>query len=349
MAKITTPREREVAMLNGEDLDMMPVWQINGIVASQGLGYMWKDVRFDAKKCVEIIQEFGRKSGTDILGHTCVEPNALVADLDGVELKYVDNNYSNVMAHFYNSAEDIETKQLIDPSNPKEAPVLWKGLLSKTTLMAKVATDFRPLHISWGVMTTAGFLRNVEALLMDVMLEPDLAHKVFVKSEQLVDGSMCAGLDAGCETAYFGDPTASGSLVNGDMYTEYCGAAVTRMVKKYRKNYKAPTYMHVCGETEPVAKAICATGVDLFSVDFMNSLTTIRKEIGDKIILAGNLNPMDVIWKGTPETVISESKRIIEEVKGTRFVLATGCETPRDTPLENLQAMKTAVKKYATY
>jgi len=349
MTKKMSPKDRELALINGEDLDMMPIWQMNGIVAAQSQGHLWKDIRFDAKKCNQIAIEFGKKAGTDTFGFTCVELNVIVADLPGVELKFSDDNYANVMSHYYNEPEDVDKKALYDPTDPKKAPWLWKGLLGKTTLMAKEVKDFLPIQVTWGVMSTAGFMRNVEALLMDMALEPELAHKVFVKAEELVDGVQRVGLDAGCRIANFGDPTASGSLINGDTYKEFCTKHVTKLVKNYRKEYKVPFYMHVCGETAPVAKEICATGVDLFSVDFMNNLTEIRGLIGDKVILAGNLNPMDVIWKGTPETVMAASKKIIDEVKGTRFVLATGCETPRDTPLENLQAMKKAVEKYAVY
>ena len=42
------------------------------------------------------------------------------------------------------------------------------------------------------------------------------------------------------------------------------------------------------------------------------------------------------------------SKKFIDAA-GKRAVLATGCESPRDTPLENLQAMKAAAEKYGKY
>ena len=348
MAKIT-PKERELAMINGEKLDMMPIWQINGIVASQNLGYKWKDVRGDAKLSCKIIQEFSKQSGTDVMGHTCIEPNVIVADLPGVELKFADDNYANVMSHYYVEAEDIESKPLYDPANKKECPQLWKYLLDKTTMMAKEKSDFLPQQVSWSVMTTAGFLRGPEALLMDMAIEPDLAQKALHKAAGLVDKAVRCGLEAGCKVAYLADPTASGSLINGETYKTMIAPDTKKIISGFKKDFKAATYIHVCGETAPVAKEICSTGNTLFSIDFMNNLTEIRGLIGDKVYLAGNLNPMDVVWKGTPETVMAESKRIIEETKGTRFVLATGCESPRDTPTANLAAMKKAVEKYAVY
>ncbi len=90
-------------------------------------------------------------------------------------------------------------------------------------------------------------------------------------------------------------------------------------------------------------------GAALFSFDYMNKATDLRDIFGDKAVLAGNLDPMNVVWMGTPESVISASKKCIEDMDGSRFILATGCETPRDAPLENLQAMLTATKKYSKF
>ena len=78
-------------------------------------------------------------------------------------------------------------------------------------------------------------------------------------------------------------------------------------------------------------------------------LNSLILNLNNEVVIVGNLNHMDVIWQGTPESVIEHAKDCIAKADGCRFYLATGCETPRDTPIENLQAMKTAVEKYGRY
>lgn len=348
MSKMT-PKERETIMLDGGTPDRMPIWQINGIVASHSLGYQWKDVRGDAKLSVDLMRKFARMCGTDTLGHMCVEPNAPFMDLPGVQVKFVDDNYSNVMSHYFSEPEDIDKKELYDPSNKKEAKNLWKYLLDKTTLMAKEEDEYLVQTVSWSVMTTAGFLRNVEALLMDVMLEPELAHKVVDKSAVFVDDIIRAGLEGGCDIAYIPDPTGSGSLVSGDTYEEYCSPHLKKMIQGFKDDYGAPSYIHVCGESLPVAEPISNLGAALFSFDYMTDIVEMKKIMGNKVILAGNLDPMNIVWMGTPDDVMTASKKCIEMSEGCKFYLATGCETPRDTPLANLQAMLKAVETYGRY
>ena len=348
MVKISTPKERELALLNGEKLDRMPVWQINGIVAAKLSGIEWKDIRFDAKLSTKVIREFSRKSGTDILGQGIVEPNAPYMDLPGVEVKLADDNYANVISHYFNEPEDIDKKELPDPSDKKAMPYFWKGLVGKTTELAKVEKDFVVQHVSWGVFSSAAFLRNAETMLMDIATEPELATKVIKRAAGFVDEMMCAGLSEGCGGAYIADPVASGSLINEATFREYNSPYLSKLIKDFKKKFDVATYLHVCGETLPVAKPISESGAALFSFDFMNDPAEIRKITGDKIILAGNLNPMDIVWKGTPQKIMDASKKFIDAA-GARAVLATGCESPRDTPLENLQAMKAAAEKYASY
>ena len=343
-----TPKERELAMLEGGKLDRMPIWQINGIVAAKVMGYEWKDVRFDAKVSSKVISEFSRKSGTDILGQGCVEPNSYLMDLPGVEVKLTDDNYANVMTHYFAEPEDIDKKEFFDPTKKKDCPWLWKGLLGKTTDLASKEKDFIIQQVCWSVFTTAGFLRNPETMLMDIATEPELAHKAVKRAAEFVDSIMCAGLSEGCGGAYLADPVASGSLIDEATFRAFNLDHLKRLMKGYKSKFGVASYLHVCGETAPVAKPISETGAALFSFDFMNDPAAIRKLTGDKIILAGNLNPMDVIWQGNPQKVIDASKKFIDAA-GKKAVLATGCETPRDTPIENLQAMVTAVEKYAKY
>jgi Uroporphyrinogen-III decarboxylase len=349
MAKVMTPKERETALLNGEKPDRMPIWQINGIVGAKYYGHDWKDVRLNTKLAAKITLDFAKISGTDTMAHMALEPNIMFMDLPGVEVKLPDDNYSNVMSHYYNEPEDIDKKPLYDPRNKKEAKYLYEGILDRTKLISEMAKDRIIQQFSWSVMTTAGFLRNVEQLLMDVLLEEELAHKVMAKSAELVDGVIRVGLENGCGAAYLPDPTSSGSLISGDTLRDFVGAHLTRMIGSYKKEFDAPTYIHVCGETAPVAAEVAKLGGAVYSFDYMTDIKEIRSLMGDKMILAAHLNPMDVVWQGNPKLVIETSKKCIDESEGLPFILATGCETPRDTPLANLQAMVTAVEKYATY
>ena len=247
-------------------------------MAAKTLGYQWKDVVFDPKLSVEVMRKFARMSGTDTLAHTCIEPNGPLFDL-GMKAKFVDDNYSNMMSKFYNDPEDIDKKEFYNPRKEEECPMFWKTSMGKIKLMAEVENEYLTHTFTWSIMTSAGHLRGVEQLLMDFMLEPDLAKKVMEKTGVFIDDVVRTGLEFGADAAYIADPSASGSLINADMFREFCSPYIKPIIEGWKKDFGAYIYLHVCGETEPVVEAFKEIKPSLFSFDFMTNLKKIKTGI----------------------------------------------------------------------
>jgi uroporphyrinogen-III decarboxylase len=77
---------------------------------------------------------------------------------------------------------------------------------------------------------------------------------------------------------------------------------------------------------------------DIVDIDSAVPMSSALERIGAKAVL-GNLGPVRVLRDGTPESVavaVDESHRQV----GSRHIVAAGCEVPRDTPAENLRAMR---------
>jgi uroporphyrinogen-III decarboxylase len=55
--------------------------------------------------------------------------------------------------------------------------------------------------------------------------------------------------------------------------------------------------------------------------------------------LMGNIGPVDVLLRGTPELVRDRVKALMKSMEGSRFILSSGCDMVPDTPLENLDAL----------
>ena len=251
------------------------------------------------------------------------------------------------MSQYWKESDDIEKKDLYDPLNPKESVMMRKGIVDKIEAYRKVnSTGALTSGWSWGVITTAGFLRGVETLLMDTVLEPELAHIAIKKSAKLVDGVMRAGSDGG-DYIWVPDPTASGTVINLDTFKEFDLPYTRDLVKGWKKDYGFNIIYHVCGDTIPIMDAIPETGIDILSADHAIDLAEARRIVGDRIALMGNVHPIDVLWNGDPAMVKQESLRCIEAAgKDGKFILSGGCEVPRDTPVANIKAMMDAGKAY---
>ncbi len=117
-----------------------------------------------------------------------------------------------------------------------------------------------------------------------------------------------------------------------------------------------PTHVHSCGPEKELVK-IMAEEMDLTVIDPLEippmgdcNLSELKKLYGDKIVLKGNLHTTEVMLRGSVEEVIAESKKAIDDAaEGGRFILSTGDQCGRDTPLENLYAMIETARTYGRY
>ena len=70
-----------------------------------------------------------------------------------------------------------------------------------------------------------------------------------------------------------------------------------------------------------------------------------HEKLKDEAVFVGNLDPSEVIGRGTPELVEAKSRELCEIFADTpRFVLNAGCAIPADTPPENVRAMLRAAR-----
>ena len=67
-------------------------------------------------------------------------------------------------------------------------------------------------------------------------------------------------------------------------------------------------------------------------------MAKVRRAVGTKAVLAGNLDPAAGIRFGKPQSIRDSLRRIYEQV-GNPFLVNAGCEIPAGTPAENLKAL----------
>jgi uroporphyrinogen-III decarboxylase len=96
--------------------------------------------------------------------------------------------------------------------------------------------------------------------------------------------------------------------------------------------------LHICGNTRPLLEDMGKLGCEIIDLDSMAPLAEARAAMGDDQVLTGNLDPVRALRDSSPEKIhnaIAECHR----QAGARYIVAAGCEVPRDTPDENMRAM----------
>ncbi len=145
----------------------------------------------------------------------------------------------------------------------------------------------------------------------------------------------------GMDTLAIIDPTASYELIGGEFYEKYALPYQKKIVDAM-KELDIATVLHICGNTTKGLSIMEKTGVEGISVDQRVDIATANGNVENALII-GNLDPVAVLWNGTPDDVAAASKKVLDAKVG---LLAPGCGIVSMTPTANLQKMVECAKNH---
>ncbi len=195
------------------------------------------------------------------------------------------------------------------------------------------------------VATTS--LRSMDKLFMDMVLEPEFAHRVYDKMVQFeleyyerifiaADGQ----IDILRPHDDYG--TQINLLFSTDMWRDYFKDNTRKLVDLTHK-YGAFYQQHSCGAVRNIIPELVDCGVDVLEpIQKVKGMEPdgLKKEFGDKLTFHGGIDTQGVLPFGTPEEVINETRYFIDtlNVNGGYILMASqGFEG--DVPVENIEAM----------
>jgi len=117
-----------------------------------------------------------------------------------------------------------------------------------------------------------------------------------------------------------------------------------------------PTMLHSCGLERELVK-MCVEETELDCINPLEvppmgdcDLADIKKAYGSRISLMGNLHTTDVMLRGTVQEVEKAAMKAIDDAGANGgFILSTGDQCGRDTPLENLRKLVEVCETYGRY
>jgi uroporphyrinogen decarboxylase len=150
---------------------------------------------------------------------------------------------------------------------------------------------------------------------------------------------------------------ASGTLTLASpaLFRQY-GLPTLKAITEKCYEHQVPTLLHACGKERELVR-ICATETHLSCINPLEVppmgdcvLSEIKAQYGGRLALMGNLHTTDVMLNGSRQDVIAAARQAIADAAGGGgFILSTGDQCGRDTPLENLEALVEAVERYGDY
>ena len=221
------------------------------------------------------------------------------------------------------------------PPAPREGRHMSDRLRAVETLRRAVGE--KKIVEGWveGPCQAAADLRGINTLMLDFHDDPGFVRDLFEFVLGVGLRFARAQVEAGAGLVGIGDPASS--LVGPRIYQEFVWPFQQRLVNGIHAA-GARVRLHICGNTRRILAGIARLGADIVDIDSMVPLAQARAAMGPDQVLAGGIDPVRVLLNGTPAGVRAARTRCIEEA-GPRYVVAGGCEVPRETPVENLRAL----------
>lgn len=198
-----------------------------------------------------------------------------------------------------------------------------------------------------GPFQIATFLRSMENLFADMVVEPEFAHKIYdkmVEFELEYYERIFKAADGQIDILRPHDDygTQISLLFSVDMWRDYFKDNTKKLVDLTHK-YGAFYQQHSCGAVRPIIPELIECGVDVLEpIQKVNGLEPedLKKTFGDKIAFHGGVDTQFVLPCGTAEEVKKETEHFIKtlNVNGGYILMASqGFEG--DVPVENIEAM----------
>lgn len=137
-------------------------------------------------------------------------------------------------------------------------------------------------------------------------------------------------------------------VISKAQFDEYSLPYIKKLIDGTKKIMGSAPGAHICGKTSPIWSDLADAGLFSFSIDNCEDLEVAKKAVGDRMRIAGNVPPVDVMKEGTIDEVITSCKECIIKCADSPagFILNTGCQLPIGTPKANVEAFIYAARKY---
>ncbi|MEJ2364616.1 MAG: uroporphyrinogen decarboxylase family protein, partial [Deltaproteobacteria bacterium] len=301
-----TSRERIQEAVSHREPDRVPLVIASREIAIRYSGHTFADIWADGNKYVEaqakLIKDFNIDAAFDIWCTPAVD-EAL-----GGYMELPEDDAPWIPRPLVKDKSDIKKLNTkIDPQKDGRMPFLLnvvRGLRAKLgeniPICAWVSPPFR----------TACMLRGSSQLYLDIMLDPAFVKELL---ETVIGPCTAYGkalTDAGADIICLSNPVANKDCIRYDHYKEFSHPYNKRMFTDIKAHKDVKIMYHTCGNWNDRFDLVTAENVDILHVDKVD-LAELKKNLGSKITIMGNVKAVDTLLQGTPAQVEAEAAACI--------------------------------------
>ncbi len=266
------------------------------------------------------------------------EPSAL-----GAKIKFWPNNTPSE-CHALRQIEDLEHL----PEYEVKADAFMALTLHRIQMHRQHILnegEILPVVTSRGPLCTAGFVRGTTDFMMDILEKPEWAHKLIDLCTRMIIDWLKA------QAQVMGD-TVEGIFILDDIvgflspehYREFAHPYLKRICEAFPahwvKVYHNDANVNACLEHLPDC------GFHVLNWGKQTDIADVKRRVGNRLCLMGNVNPLEIGVRGTPEQVRVATTAVLEKSSGENLILSVGGGVSPGMPRENILAMQQALTEF---
>lgn len=333
------------AFAKGEPMDRLPIVPDMGVTMSEFIGATTNEYYTSVDTMVETEVKLFKRLRHDSVGISTTLRG--MAEAMGSEMYYPHDNISQLKRPIVRSVEDIDGLKIIDPKKDGKLPLLLEALCR---IREEIGGEADIGASMTGPFSVCASVIGTENLLRWLVKKPEQLHRLMAIITRCNEEYIKALGELGFSTG-FCDPVASTSLIKYDHFNEFALPYMRQNIEHCHKYLNSRPTMHICGRSKELWKDVVAAGIGNFSIDNCEDLAEAKEIMGNDVIITGNVPPVDVVLLGSKDDIRRSVKECIRKAwdspKG--FILSTGCQIPKGTPIENIEAFMDAGREFGQY
>lgn len=251
----------------------------------------------------------------------------------------------SIIKHALNSFDELGKLDL-SAVERRNDPWLQLNYDAACICMEKVGDEVGMSATIPGPLTAAHTILPLDTVMKAMRKQPDKVHELLrfcTDAAKIIIDEMTS---TGCGS-FLSDPIASEFLISAKAFREFV-FPYTKELMDYVHGKGLGMGYHVCGETNNILEDMVDTGCDVLSFDTQVDLADAKKRVGDRVTICGNIDVIHTLFEGTPadaeESVKEQLHQAYDSPKG--FILSVSCDIPVEAPLENIDMVMDAARKY---
>lgn len=329
--------ERVMNRFQGKPVDRIPNLSIVMMFAAKQQGITYGQYCSDYRHLADSAMLCHEKFGFDMV--CAISDPMREAEGFGAQVIIPDDAVPYSPVKRLQGIEDIATLRVIDPSQGRR----MSDRVEAVRLLKQRAGQDVPV-VGWveGALAECCDLMHMQEVFINMLDEPEAIQELIEICTQQGILFAQAQVEAGADIIGIGD--AATSLIGPALYEEFVVPYQKRMIQAVH-DMGAKVKLHICGNINPVMHLIAQVGADMVDMDHMVDMERAAGILPEDCCICGNFNPVDILYDGTPDVVRQAVRNCMQVGGRNNTFVAPGCEIPKDTPVENVHAIREALSE----